>query len=598
MSSTEQSAQQTSSIHAHNMMQPSHLDGILNDTLTPTEISDRYTFIEKLGSGTQGNVYKACRHSDQKIVAIKKLRIDSVNTWKEYDLFHREADVLSSINEHGIAEFYEAIECLNAAQPSAYIVQELIEGRSLQRMLKTGFRFTISRIFRMAYNLINLLEKLHTHNPPIIHRDIKPNNIIMRPTTDSDEFEPYLIDFGAVANPTVQKGGSTVAGTYGYMPPEQLVGRPCPASDIYSLGATIVYMLCGVEPADMRVADFRLIIDPYLEQVPRPIVTVLHQILDPKPETRLADYNKLRDIFDRFSHDDYNIDNTQDAIDPEKLNQRLIDVNAFNQPGNVDLWMMLPEKTPREVPSTLPNIIMNTDIDKQIHAHGATLKIISAILLVVMACMGGVIYHYSTLTHATQSERASSVVFIIFVGIILLAVVCIFFGQLKQRSNLKQRKSQTYTLFNRIQRESDLKMYCGFDHKEDIPMLMLLRFGRKAIATIVDFVDLPIPSNQREIHRISKYIVSTSRVPFRLRYRFNPPDDASADDLIHQITIYNHQTEGLEPGTPISILYYIDPKDNSNVYSMPYPFPFKEIVNTQETIINKENLCGHTIGVF
>jgi hypothetical protein len=92
-------------------------------------------------------------------------------------------------------------------------------------------------------------------------------------------------------------------------------------------------------------------------------------------------------------------------------------------------------------------------------------------------------------------------------------------------------------------------------------------------------------------------MVSKSRVPFRLRYRFNPPDDASADDLVHENIIYNHQTEGLEPGTPIPILYYINPRDNSDVMSMPYPFPFKEIQQSQISLFNKDNLYGHTQGV-
>lgn len=556
---------------------------------TPAEISHRYTLLDKLGTGAQGNVYKALRKSDAKIVAIKKLRIDSVNTWKEYDLFHREADVLASISEHGVAEFYEAIECLNTDKPAAYIVQELIEGRSLQHMLKAGFRFTVSRIFQMAYDLVTLLEKLHKHDPPIIHRDIKPNNIIMRPMANSDEFEPYLIDFGAVANPTVQKGGSTVAGTYGYMPPEQLVGRPCPASDIYSLGATIVYMLCGVEPADMRVADFRLIIDPYLEQVPRPIVTILHQMLDPKPETRLADYDQLHQIFERFAHDDYNIEDKQETIDTDLLNKRLRDVNAFNQPGNVDLWMMLPEKTPREVPFAMPDIIVNTDIDMNIQVQKNNLKATAPLVLAVLCFAGFLI----------QTEKTVGVVLLlIFISVLLLVFSYIFISNLLQLKGFTKKRQITYSIFSKIKKEQDIKVFCGPDNKEDIPMLTLLKFGRKAIATIVDFTDLPIPPNQREVHPYYRTIISTSRVPFRLRYRFNPPDDASADDLIHEITIYNHQTEGLEPGTPISILYYIDPTDNSNVYSMPYPFPFKEIENTQATIINKENLYGHTKGVF
>ena len=579
---------------------PLALDG--KKVKTPHDLADRYRFIEKLGSGTQGNVYRAERLSDGIIVAIKRLRIDSVNTWKEYDLFHREADVLSQIHEHGVAEFYEALEFLNPEAPAAYIVQELIEGRSLQYMLKVGFRFTVSRIFKMAYDLVGLLERLHAHNPPIIHRDIKPNNIIMKPMADSDDFDPYLIDFGAVANPTVQKGGSTVAGTYGYMPPEQLVGRPCPASDIYSLGATIVYMLCGVEPADMRVADFRLIIDPHLENVPRPIVSVLHQMLDPKPETRLCNYKKLKEIFHNFANDIYVFGEEKEALAEELVNKQLSHVNAFNQAGNLDLWMQLSETMPRLVPDAFANTVINlTKIDDN---KRSAAKIKSRLIKGGIVLLGTVLIAFilifgadSRFFHREGTMFWFLLVVAIVVGLVYLLVclVDLIISLNHIRQNRKQIKA-SLNEYRNCQTPEMLSMVCDYEQVDDIPILTLLRFGRKAIATIVDFDDIPVPEKYREFS-YNREIVSISRVPFRLRYRFNPPDDASADDLVHEVTIYNHQTEGLESGTPIPILYYINPKDNSDVMSIPYPFPFKEIEQTQTTLVNKVNLYCRTKGI-
>ncbi len=563
----------------------------LSELDIPDEMLNDYDFVSKLGEGSQGNVYKAVRKSDGLSVAVKKIRIDSVSTWKEYDLFHREADVLASIHEHGVAEFYEAREFLNEKKPSAFIVQELIEGRSLQLMLKTGYRFTISRIFKMACGLVELLERLHAHQPPIIHRDIKPNNIIMRPLQNTDDFEPCLIDFGAVANPTVQKGGSTVAGTYGYMPPEQLVGRPCPASDIYSLGATIVYMLTGVEPADMRVADFRLIIDPYLENVPRSIVTVLHKLLEPKPEIRFADYGELKSIFSRFANDDYSIESDESSVDANAIDEQLSKVNAFNQAGNLDLWMQLSESVPRTVPNAMASVLISSaSIElKNNQQQAAKNKFAPMLVLGGLALM--VIFVLGVLVDLD---------FVIW-AIVGLAVIILWWGGmrgLQRRSTSKQneRNKKLIQGFNNIKTPKGIEIFCGYEKFDDIPMLKLLKFGRKAIAIIIDFEDQPIPDKYRSLKNGD--IVSKSRVPFKLRYRFNPPDDACADDLIHEITIYNHQTEGLEPGTPIPILYYIDPENNSNVWSMPYPFPFKEIMNTQLTLLNKVNLYGVTKGVY
>lgn len=562
---------------------------------TPKELRGKYTFLNKLGSGTQGNVYRAKRLSDGKILAVKKIRIDSVNTWKEYDLFHREADVLASLHEHGIAEFYDALEFLDAEPASAYIVQELIEGRSLQLMLKQGFRFTVSRIFKMALGLVELLEKLHAHNPPIIHRDIKPNNIIMKPRSDSDDFDPYLIDFGAVANPTVQKGGSTLAGTYGYMPPEQLVGRPCPASDIYALGATIVYMLSGVEPADMRVADFRLIIDPHLENVPRPIVTVLHQMLDPKPESRLCDYAKLKEIFEQFANDIYLVDEQGSELNVSLVNKKLTQVNAFNQPGNLDLWMQLPEKMPRKVPYAFSNTILGLGQLQRLNqlkkrsSDKLPIRIITVVAFVV-----------SSIICITANSFGVAVFFGLLAGISALIFAMFTIDVIGNRSETRRKIMEIEQIsqkYDSCKNQTSIQMMCGYEHCEDIPMLTLLKLGRKAIATIVDFEDIPVKEKYRKFSPV-KGVFSESRVPFRLRYRFNPPDDASADDLVHEVTIYQHQTEGLESGTPIPILYYINPEDNSDVLSMPYPFPFKEIRQAQISVYNKDCLYGHTKGVY
>ena len=233
-----------------------------NTQQTPPELADRYTFLEQLGHGAQGTVYLAQRNADGLKVAIKRLNIDSVQNWKEYDLFRREADVLKTIDIPGVAHFYEAPEFLDIPNPAAYIVQEYIEGQSVEQLIQSGFRFTLPRLFHFTVKLLTILEQLHSHVPPIIHRDIKPANILVK--IGPEGYSPYLIDFGAVANPQVQTGGSTVAGTYGYMPPEQLMGRPVPASDIYSLAAMLAYMMSGVEPANMQVTDFHLIIEPHL----------------------------------------------------------------------------------------------------------------------------------------------------------------------------------------------------------------------------------------------------------------------------------------------------------------------------------------------
>ncbi|MBQ8037621.1 MAG: serine/threonine protein kinase, partial [Proteobacteria bacterium] len=213
----------------------------------PKTLEDRYTFIRELGSGAQAKVFLAKRLSDGQMTAIKQLRIDSIKNWKEYTLFHREAEVLSTLDIPGVVKLYDAYDSLEEEPPCSYIIQEYVDGPTLKEVLKSGYRFSVSQVYDIILQIIDILEKLHTHEPPVIHRDIKPSNIILR-NWNRERFDVCLIDFGAVSNAQVQSGGSTIAGTFGYMAPEQNIGRATPASDTYALAALTAYLLSGVDP--------------------------------------------------------------------------------------------------------------------------------------------------------------------------------------------------------------------------------------------------------------------------------------------------------------------------------------------------------------
>jgi serine/threonine protein kinase len=226
-------------------------------------MANRYMYMRKLGKGSQGQVWLAQRNSDNELVAIKQLNIHSVTTWKMYELFKREANILENLNIQGVVPFYEYVEDLQAQPPFVCIVQKFIDGQTLAEMLKSKHRFETETIYDIITQILKILEKLHTHHPPVIHRDIKPSNLMLTATNDH-RYTVTLLDFGAVANPQVQNGGSTVAGTFGYMPPEQLMGQAQPASDIYALAAVAVELLSGTSPADIPACDFKLVIEPYL----------------------------------------------------------------------------------------------------------------------------------------------------------------------------------------------------------------------------------------------------------------------------------------------------------------------------------------------
>jgi serine/threonine protein kinase len=93
-------------------------------------------------------------------------------------------------------------------------------------------------------------QPINQHPPTVIHRDIKPSNILLGDRSGNSLGQVYLVDFGSVQ--TVADGGTiTVVGIYGYMPPEQFGGKTIPASDLYSLGATLIDLLTRTHPADL-----------------------------------------------------------------------------------------------------------------------------------------------------------------------------------------------------------------------------------------------------------------------------------------------------------------------------------------------------------
>ena len=316
---------------------------------------DGYRMIREIGHGTQGKVYLAERMSDHEQVAIKKLNIESVKNWKEYELFHREVQTLEKLNINGVAHFWEAIECLDSNPPCSYLIQEYIPGKSLNEMLRLGHRFSLDRVYQIVLQLLEILRQLQALDPPVIHRDIKPSNIMLKPL-EGDQYKVYLIDFGAVANPQVQSGGSTVAGTFGYMPPEQLMGKPIPASDVYSLAAVIVYMLAGVSPADMPTKDFYLIFEPYLQNMPHGLVQTLRQMLEPDTGKRLCDIEQLISIFSSFKDGLYTNIKVTGQSDAEYYT-KLKEVENYCLPGSIELWQQLPEEMPRNVPLSYQTII-------------------------------------------------------------------------------------------------------------------------------------------------------------------------------------------------------------------------------------------------
>ncbi|MEH2464714.1 MAG: serine/threonine-protein kinase [Nostoc sp.] len=166
------------------------------------------------------------------------------------------------------------------------LVQSFVEGQSLEEYIKTGRIFTETEVKEIATALLNILIYLHGRQPPVIHRDIKPSNIILAERSNSVR-QIYLVDFGSVQTLATKAGKTvTVVGTYGYMPPEQFGGYATPASDLYSLGATLIALATGIHPADLPQKDLRIAFQDLVKLSPA-LVGWLQWLTEPSLEQRL-----------------------------------------------------------------------------------------------------------------------------------------------------------------------------------------------------------------------------------------------------------------------------------------------------------------------
>ena len=322
-------------------------------------LKGKYEIFSQIGQGAQGQVYLGKCLLDDEYVAIKQLRVNSVENWKQYELFEREAKVLQNLNVPGTAKFYEAFQDFKSEMPVSVMIQEYIDGRSLQNYIDQNKRFSFEVSCDILIQLIDIIENLHQQTPPVIHRDIKPSNVILRYSDNrkGESPEVFLIDFGAVANPKVQDGGSTITGTYGYMAPEQLVGQPTQASDIYSFAMLAVYLLSGTPPEKLETKDLQLLIDRELEHLPYAITTFFRQMIEPSPIKRLTDYQIIRKYLNNFKAGEFEFEFENQDKSLANTKYQLENVRSIGQKGNIALWQAMPDKTPRPFPKEYQKLI-------------------------------------------------------------------------------------------------------------------------------------------------------------------------------------------------------------------------------------------------
>ena len=201
-------------------------------------IADRYEILEKIGTGGMSDVYKAKDHKLNRFVAVKVLKQEFSENANFVSKFRIEAQAAAGLMHPNIVNVYDVGE----EGENHYIVMELVEGITLKKYIEKKARLSVKEAVSIAIQVSMGIEA--AHNNHIIHRDIKPQNIII-----SKEGKVKVTDFGIAKAATSNTITSNVMGSVHYTSPEQARGRYSDEkSDIYSLGVTMFEMLTGRVP--------------------------------------------------------------------------------------------------------------------------------------------------------------------------------------------------------------------------------------------------------------------------------------------------------------------------------------------------------------
>ncbi|HEX9412032.1 MAG TPA: serine/threonine-protein kinase [Ktedonobacterales bacterium] len=255
---------------------------------------DRYLIVRKLAQGGQSAVYLALDTADGQRRAIKEMsesQLSQTERTKAVNDFLREASMLMRLSHPGLCRVYGTFIEDNR---KPFLVMEYIEGHNLEdELIGRGWPLDWQNVTRWGMMLADVLAYLHTQDPPVIYRDLKPSNVML---TLAGAIK--LIDFGIARQLFPQRLADTARlGTDGYAPVEQYIGRSEPRSDLYALGASLYHLLTGRVPeaAPVRYSGHTLTpIRALNAAVPEPLDRVIQQALRLNAQERFSNAFAMR----------------------------------------------------------------------------------------------------------------------------------------------------------------------------------------------------------------------------------------------------------------------------------------------------------------
>ena len=263
---------------------------------------DNYKILEVIGRGGMGVVFKAMDMSLEKIVALKMIDPFLARDENFLQRFRTEAKALAKLENQNIVR----VHALRETSLGLFMVMEYVQAKTISEWLKEKGKFTVAETIAIGTQIINAIR--HAHKVGVIHRDIKPNNVLL-----CEDGIVKVMDFGlakVILDLDSQNTAThAAAGTLYYMSPEQVKGlkNVDKRSDIYSLGMTLYEMLAGRTPFDKGESEFitqKQIVDgkipspvKYNSSIPKDLVSIIMKAIDKDPEKRFQTAEELSNAF-------------------------------------------------------------------------------------------------------------------------------------------------------------------------------------------------------------------------------------------------------------------------------------------------------------
>ena len=252
--------------------------------LISDDSSERYKVVEKVGEGGMGVVYKAEDTVLKRIVALKILNKSLVTDKRNLERFFAEARSTASLSQANIVTVYD----VGQIKDDYFISMEFIEGENFINLIRRKKVFSPSQLLFITIKIFKALD--YSHRKGIIHRDIKPHNIMI-----TKQKEIKIMDFGLAVILGDQKAGETgvITGTPYYMSPEQIQGIPLDhRTDIYSSGATLFHLITGSVPFKGENIFYQHLFEPvpsvkkFRDDIPDKLAWIVEKCMEKKRENR------------------------------------------------------------------------------------------------------------------------------------------------------------------------------------------------------------------------------------------------------------------------------------------------------------------------